>query len=290
MKNRLFAPIIAEKVLIRKAGYKMKLKNACSITQTAGSVAQLMGFSMPDAAAPENRLVVEKGRALLGSTPVERVLLYNPDAIGLWLYQKYTEKFIPVLRHTQLMIPVESVMPSVTPVCFASLYTGLMPADHGIQAYVKPVLQVSTLFDAAISAGKRPIIISTEGDSITKIFLERDMDYIVCQTAAQCNEEAMRVIAEDCHDLIVIYNGNYDATMHRWGPESAEALSELDNNAAAFDMLCNAAAEAWHDKVYMTAFLPDHGCHEIDGQLGSHGLDMPEDMHIVHFYGIHKPD
>ena len=32
------------------------------------------------------------------------------------------------------------------------------------------------------------------------------------------------------------------------------------------------------------AFLPDHGCHEIDGQLGSHGLDMYEDMNVIHFY------
>jgi hypothetical protein len=28
----------------------------------------------------------------------------------------------------------------------------------------------------------------------------------------------------------------------------------------------------------------DHGCHEIDGGHGSHGLDMPEDINIVHLY------
>ena len=27
-------------------------------------------------------------------------------------------------------------------------------------------------------------------------------------------------------------------------------------------------------------FMPDHGCHEIDGGAGSHGLMMPEDMNI----------
>ena len=36
------------------------------------------------------------------------------------------------------------------------------------------------------------------------------------------------------------------------------------------------------------AFLPDHGCHEIDGNLRSHGLDMEEDMNIIHFYGFEK--
>jgi hypothetical protein len=28
----------------------------------------------------------------------------------------------------------------------------------------------------------------------------------------------------------------------------------------------------------------DHGCHEIDGGCGSHGLDMEEDLNIVHRY------
>lgn len=267
----------------------MNVKNACSITQTAASLAELMGFAMPEQSASANRLVIEKGSTVLQNRPVSRALLYNPDAIGLWLFQKYTEQFLLVLKHTQLTLPIESVMPSVTPVCFASMYTGLMPEKHGIQAYVKPVLQVPTLFDAAIAAGKKPVIISTEGDSITKIFLDREMDYIVCSSADRCNEEALRVIAEDRHDLIVVYNGNYDATMHRWGPDSTEALAQLAHNVNAFDQLCRAAAESWHEHSYLTAFLPDHGCHEIDGQLGSHGLDMPEDMHIVHFYGFHRP-
>ena len=39
-----------------------------------------------------------------------------------------------------------------------------------------------------------------------------------------------------------------------------------------------------HDVLY--GFLPDHGCHEIDGECGSHGLDMEEDMNVIHFYGI----
>ena len=28
----------------------------------------------------------------------------------------------------------------------------------------------------------------------------------------------------------------------------------------------------------------DHGCHEIDGGAGAHGLDMPEDINITHLY------
>jgi hypothetical protein len=48
----------------------------------------------------------------------------------------------------------------------------------------------------------------------------------------------------------------------------------------------NRIAEAWrgHNTVY--GFCPDHGCHAIDGNLGSHGLDMAEDMDIFHIYGF----
>ena len=264
----------------------MYIKNTPSITGTAATVANLMGFPMPAGADSANAIVLDVARCQFQQEPVQRALLYNPDAIALWLYQKYPELFLPVIRNSCVTLPVYSVMPSVTPVCFASMYSGLMPENHGIQAYVKPVLTVQTLFDAAIAAGHKPIIISTEGDSITKIFLERNMDYIVCKTPDECNENAVRVIRENVHDIIVVYNGNYDSTMHRWGPESPEALSQLTHNAQSFEMLSNIAREAWQGLRSLAAFLPDHGCHEIDGQLGSHGLDMAEDMNIVHFYNF----
>ena len=262
----------------------MDVKNMLRITQTAATIADLMGFSMPAGADEPNEIVLGAAGKKFAGAQAQRVLLYNPDAIALWLYQKYTKLFAPVIENTEMALPVYSVMPSVTPVCFASMYTGLNPEKHGIQAYVKPVLSVPTLFDAAIENGHRPVIISTEGDSISKIFLERNMDYIICATPDECNAKAAEVLAADKYDLITVYNGNYVAVMHRYGPESEEALAQLKHNAAAFDTLCALAKKAWAGKNGVTAFLPDHGCHEIDGNLGSHGLDMAEDMNIVHFY------
>ena len=57
-----------------------------------------------------------------------------------------------------------------------------MPDVHGIQEYIKPVLQTDTLFDAFLRAGKRVAIISTDGDSMSRIFLERNMDYYFYDT------------------------------------------------------------------------------------------------------------
>ncbi len=260
--------------------------NTARITQTASTIASLMGFSMPEGADSSNQIILDVAKEYFQNQPAERVLLYNPDAIALWLYQKYTELFTPTVQSSVMALPVLSVMPSVTPVCFASMYSGLEPKFHGIQSYTKPVLKVPTLFDAAISAGKKPIIISTTGDSISEIFKEREMDYIFCDSAQECNEKALEVIALDKYDLIVVYNGNYDGTMHGTGPEAQKALDALKHNTSSFKLLTDSAKKAWSGKRIVTAFLPDHGCHEIDGGYGSHGLDMPEDMDIIHFYNF----
>ena len=67
--------------------------------------------------------------------------------------------------------------------------------------------------------------------------------------------------------------------------ETAEALSALRDNAEAFSRLAELVKVHWSAHDTLLAFAPDHGCHPIDGGLGSHGLDMPEDMLVTHFYG-----
>ena len=261
-----------------------EMYNTTCITQTAATVAALMRFPAPAAAAEPIPVVLEAAQNRFGALPVERMLLYNPDAIAMWLFQKYTPAFSGVMLHSCLTIPVRSVMPSVTPVCFASMYTGVMPEVHGIRAYEKPVLKCETLFDAAIAAGHRVAIVSTEGDSISQIFLEREMDYYILPTPQDCNAKAAELMERDACDLLVLYNRNYDATMHRNGPESERSLEELKRNADTLACFEQMARRVWRGKRAAMAFLPDHGCHEIDGGMGSHGLDMAEDMNIVHFY------
>lgn len=102
-----------------------EMYNTTCITQTAATVAALMRFPAPAAAAEPIPVVLEAAQNRFGALPVERMLLYNPDAIAMWLFQKYTRAFSGVMLHSCLTIPVRSVMPSVTPVCFASMYTGV---------------------------------------------------------------------------------------------------------------------------------------------------------------------
>ena len=259
--------------------------NTISMAGIAASLAYALDIPAPQCAhAP-----IEQMQNLVGMLPggkADRLLMYNPDAVAMWLFQKYTEKFAPVARHTQLTLPLRTVMPSVTPVCFATMYTGALPEVHGIRRYEKPVLKTDTLFDAAIRAGKKVAIVSDPQCSIGNIFLERDMDYYRFDTIAEINAKALELIAEDKYDILVVYNGNYDSAMHKTGTESVEALAQLDDNVHSFDMLAQAVKEHWTTHNTLMGFATDHGCHDIDGNCGSHGLDMPEDLNVAHFYGI----
>ena len=74
------------------------------------------------------------------------------------------------------------------------MYTGLPPEGHGICSYAKPILRVDTLFDAALRAGVRPAIVSTSGSTLSKIFLDRPMDYYILDSVDEVNARAEQLL------------------------------------------------------------------------------------------------
>lgn len=255
------------------------------ITSVGPTVAALMGAPYQEITDDPHGRLMDLAAEKAGGA-VDRAVIYNPDAVAWWLYGKYPEKFQRAADCSDLTLRMTSVMPSVTPVCFASMYTGVQPEIHGIRKYEKPVLTQETLFDAFLRAGKQCAIVSTAGDSISKIFLDRPMDYFIYPTVTAVNCKALSLIKKNDYDLIVIYNGNYDSRMHAKGPESAYALRALDRNLAFYRKMVSTIRSACAGQRVFYGFCPDHGCHLIDGGRGSHGLDMEEDMNVVHLYGV----
>lgn len=260
--------------------------HSIGIERVAATVCGLLDIPSHDGAAHPIPEVLSAAKGAFGGKHADRIFLYNPDAIAQWVYEKYRVDFAPVEDAATLCLPMCSVMPSVTPVCFGTMYSGVLPAGHGIQSYVKPVLTVDTLFDDLLRVGKKPAIVSTAGDSISKIFLEREMDYFIYQTIAECNRKALELIREDRHDLIVLYNGNYDTMMHRHGPEGIEALKALRENTATYAALHEAISTHWGEHRTTLVFAPDHGCHLTADGKGSHGCDDSSDMNVPHFYSF----
>ncbi len=259
-----------------------------SLDTLCAALCYAMGIDAPEKAQHANEELCDYIDKAFDGKKADRVFMYNPDAVAEWVYKKYPQLMKYVVAAKKIEIPYETVMPSVTPVCFGTMYTGAQPSVHGIQKYEKPVLAIDTVFDALIRAGKKPVIIAESNCSIAKIFLERDMDYFVYDSIGEVNAKAAEVIMNDKYDFVVVYNGNYDSVMHKFGPESVEALSELRANDHAFSMFDSLIEKHWTKHDTFMAFAMDHGCHEIDGNCGSHGLDMDEDLHITHLYNVHR--
>lgn len=261
--------------------------NTQTLDTLCAALAYAIGIEPPEHAAapvPELCALIDEK---LGGKKADRIVMYNPDAVAQWVYEKYPQLFVEADAHADIKIPFRVMMPSVTPVNFGTMYTGAMPAVHGIQKYAKPVIKIDTLFDALIRAGKKPVIIANPKCSMGNIFLERKMDYFLYQTWDEVNAKAAQVLMEDQYDFVIIYNGNYDSRMHKTGPESMESLAELRHNVRSFAMFSEMVKQSWGHHNTLVGFAMDHGCHEIDGGAGAHGLDMPEDLNVVHMYKVY---
>ncbi|MBQ3151731.1 MAG: alkaline phosphatase family protein [Clostridia bacterium] len=260
------------------------MKNQVSLDTLCASLSYAMGIEPPSLAQSGEESLKKFVDDAFDGQKADRVFMYNPDAIAQWIYEKYPQLMKEAIDRADLRIPFCTVMPSVTPVCFGTMYTGVQPSVHGIRSYTKPVITVDTIFDALIRAGKKPVIIAEDNCSLAKIYLERNMDYFIYDTIEEVNAKAAEIILKDEYDFIVVYNGNYDSVMHKHGPESVEALSELRANSEVFGIFSALIEEHWKNHNTLVGFAMDHGCHEIDGSCGSHGLDMDEDLNIVHLY------
>ena len=258
--------------------------NPISLDTLCAALTAAMGVEAPKEAAAPVSALVDYVAETFQNEKADRIFMYNPDAIAQWVYEKYPQLFTEAKSRLGLELPFCTVMPSVTPVCFGTMYTGAQPAVHGIQGYVKPVITIDTFFDAMIRAGKKVALVAHTGSSMAKIFLEREMDYYTYDSIDQLSAKAAELILLDEHDVICVYHDTYDTIMHKYGPESVEALAELRANVEFYGMFCSMIEEKWKKHNTLVGFAMDHGCHEIDGGCGSHGLDMPEDLNIVHLY------
>lgn len=258
--------------------------NEKSLDSLCAALAYTMGIDAPECAAAADERLCNYVDAKFEGKKADRIFMYNPDAVAQWIYEKYPHFVRRAIERTELRLPYQTVMPSVTPVCFGTMYTGAQPSVHGIQKYEKPIIRIETIFDALIKAGKKVAIVAVPKCSIANIFLERELDYFMYPTYEEVNAKAAELIMKDEHDFIVVYNGNYDSFMHKFGPEGIEALGELRANDHAFATFSVMIEEHWKNHNTLVGFAMDHGCHEIDGGSGSHGLDMEEDLNIVHLY------
>ena len=74
----------------------------------------------------------------------------------------------------------------------------------------------------------------------------------------------------------------------RWSSEAWTAcVAALENHVAAFETLAAAFHERWKRHDRLLVFAPDHGAHKDPStDRGTHGTNLPEDLDLVHYYGV----
>jgi len=280
---------------------------AYTLANFPATVCNLLQIDLPELATPQPfSPVVSSAQSILGSRPLERLLVYAPDAIGQHLWERFPQAQDEVLQHAPVPVELNAMLPSNTPVCFASLFTGAQPAQHGIQRYEKRRLTCDTLFDALVRAGKRVALVALEDSSMGTIFGGRGpeyrikpsqhvsaeeagdpMVYFIEQYDAQANWRGLKLLAEDAYDVLVVYNMQYDDLLHATEPFSREGTLAFQLHLASFARLAQAAGEYWKHHDYALCFTPDHGAH-LDPETGhgTHGSDLTADVALKHFWGF----
>ena len=178
--------------------------------------------------APPALAVSEPFTELLSrSDRVDKVLVYCPDAFGTHALERFPVLHERLRRASTHEIELSSIFPPKTPVCFASLFTGGTPEQHGIKRYERPVLSCDTVFDALARAGKKVAIVAVRDSSIDLIFRERPIDYFSPTYDPLVTSQALDLLKANQHDVIVVYHQEYDDLLHRTGPFSELATHAL---------------------------------------------------------------
>ena len=251
------------------------------------TICDLMAISRPRLSQSKPIRAVVNACSEAGVSVVERCLIYAPDAVGRSLLNVLPAAFSEVLSAAPLAVSLRSVYPPKTPVCFASMFTGAPPEVHGIQSYERPVLGCETLFDMLAGEGKRAAIVSVKDASVDVIFRGRGIDYFSESCDDLVTERALELLEADRHEFILAYHQAYDDILHEIGPYAPEALRAAGGHVSAFLEMAAGARESWSSRAGLVVFAPDHGAHaDNDTGRGAHGFDIPEDMELMHFFGI----
>jgi len=244
------------------------------MTAVAPTVAACLGVRAPAQAVGP---VIEEMLATLGGA--ERLAVIAPDAVGLAIWRRWRER-MPFVRGLVegSGVALRAVMPTITPVNFATMVTGVGPEVHGVGAFSDD-FQCETLFDVLREEGRGSAGCGQPGYTGGELLARfADVNGRVDENDDDLVTERVIQIARDERPAFIIAQlGRTDDVLHAHGPaaeETAEALARADGRLAA-------TWEALGPLGYGMVVLADHGQHEVvweDGKVhGSHGSDCDED-------------
>jgi len=249
-----------------------------SMMDVAPTVSAALGLPAPADAkgSPIPEIAVE----LSG---VERIAVLAPDAFG-WYAWTLWQSEMPYLvsLHARNSLILRSVLPSITPVNFATMVTGTDLEGHGVRTYDHD-FQVETLFAVVRAAGGRSAAVGLEGYTGSKLLARySDIDGTTDPGSDDEIADAVIRIAEAQRPAYIIAQlGRVDDVFHQFGPSSSEVVPMLRATDARLQRL----VEHLKPLGYGVIILADHGQHDIVDDptttlKGSHGSDSDQDCQV----------
>ena len=181
--------------------------------------------------------------------------------------------------HTQRSFSLRSVMPSITPVNFATMVTGTDLAGHTVHTF-KDDFACETLFDVVRKAKGRSAGVGLDGYTGSEL-LGRFAD--IWGNAGNGSDDAVvdkviEIADSDRPEFLIAQLGRVDDVFHRYGPSSPFVVPMLRETDARLKRL----VEHLKPLGYGVVILADHGQYDViepseAGLRGSHGTDTPED-------------
>lgn len=241
-----------------------------SLTSLAPTLAALLGLPAP--ASATSPVLVEIADEL---GTVERVAVLAPDALGhhpftLWRHEM---PFLSSL-HDRRSLVLRGVMPTITPVNFATMVSGAEIGVHGIQAFTDS-FRCETLFDVVRRRGGRSAGVGREGWTGSEL-LGRHADLWGKANSEDDDEVealALGFAREQRPQFLIVQIGETDHSFHKLGPSSpavAPMIREMDERLQRMVTELTSLGYA----VIVTA---DHGQHDVPEGGGSHGTPEDED-------------
>jgi hypothetical protein len=257
----------------------------CAVTPT---LCALLGIAAPGLAEGQPLAAVSAAAAeRWGEERAERLLIFAPDALGRGLLREHASVLELPREYAPVEVELDSVLPTVTPVCFGTIFTGGRPEQHGIQKYERPRLACDSFFDALLRAGLSCALVVRDDCSMNDLYRGRAMDYFPQPSDSAVESQAIELIRAGRHQVVVAYQMDYDDRLHETEPRSPECLAAMRAHCGSFCALANTAKACWAGERWACSFIPDHGAHidEASGK-GTHGSNMPEDMELLHLWGL----
>ena len=246
-----------------------------SMVDVAPTVSAVLG--LPPPAQARGAAIQE---IVAGLCDAEKAAILAPDGFGDFAWRLWQGE-MPFLRslHAKRTLTLRSVMPSVTPVNFATMVSGTDLAGHGIRTF-KAHFACETLFDVVRGAGDKSVGVGIHGYTGSELLARcADIDGNAGDGSDDDVADKVIEIAEGSGPRFMIAQlGRVDDAFHRHGPSSPSVAPMLKATDARLERL----VERLKPLGYGVIILSDHGQHDLpdagEGQKrGGHGTDTPED-------------